>query len=96
MAIVDSKNGLEFVYSIPEKIASLFSESFRNEFRSDAIESFGDDPEEWIFFCGTVGWDNCFKRAAVKCGIKQVYDYYWTLEWYDRDLFDEQLLELMM
>lgn len=93
MPIVDSDNGLEVVYSIPDNIKYLLSENFINEFRLNIINRFGDDPEEWIYFCGTVNWDNCFKLAANQCGISQVYDYYWTLEWFDRDLFDEELLE---
>lgn len=90
-------------YKIPRSIIDDIPEEFYFAFASDLRTRFGDwifgeqDEIKNIFYVtGTVGWVDTFKDAAARLGLSWLAEYYDSLGWYDSDLFDDHLLDLLL
>jgi hypothetical protein len=94
-----------YKYDIPDKykqmITADFLQDFKNEFKKifqeqiqdQLVDSESDDGWAWATYI-TDGWNKCFETSAVKHGVKELYDYYSSLEWYDSDMFDSYLIDI--
>ena len=90
-------------YDIPgeikKKIPGEFYKHLHNEilciFGKDAFQNF-DKREEFSlsdFIIGTFGMDCAVKAACKKLGLGWLMDYYDSLDWYQSDQFDSEVIE---
>lgn len=89
-----------FEYTIPQEIKEKFTKEFIADFLNELVIIFDDKPinyiDETFAFTGTVGWDMAFMIACKKHGSSEVIEYYHDLEWYESDMFDDELISLML
>ena len=85
-------------YNIPKKIniPKAFWDALAGEITS--VFSLGvwvvkDGDCEADYIGGTTGLYFAIKMACWKLGLKDLFEYYDTLEWYDSDQFDEIAVE---
>lgn len=103
MPIVGHDKDVHVEYSIPTeidlKIPSYFYIALAGELCSilgpqifNKITDFDEDTEEefsyYDFDSGTSGWYAAFKTTCKKLDLQWLLNYYDTLKWYDRDIFD--------
>ena len=91
----------EEVYKIPDEIKTQFSEEFYKTFWDELIAVFGDKIKGVDAYCdlapliyyysSTDGWSGALKKTCEKLGLKDVWSYYTTLEWYDSERFDGEV-----
>jgi len=102
MPIVDDGNCVHFEYQIPENIRQLITYDFLKELRNQLIRineylSIDTFAEEGIpTNTGTGGWYAAFGKACIITNNKELFNYRKTLEWYDSDLFDGELAEMLI
>ncbi|MGL5329953.1 MAG: hypothetical protein ACRDD7_11840 [Peptostreptococcaceae bacterium] len=92
-------------YKIPSRISRLMTKEFLHIFKSKLDEVFQLEPDATAWSCyyhleSTGGWYDAFNYACdnhpsphLGVGIKRYYN---TLDWYDGDIFDDELAELMV
>lgn len=89
-----------FEYTMPQEIKEKFTKEFISDFLNELVIIFDDKPinyiDEAFAFTGTVGWDMAFMIACKKHELSEVVEYYHELEWYESDMFDDELVSLMM
>ncbi|KPV44087.1 hypothetical protein [Alicyclobacillus ferrooxydans] len=106
------RDDLTFEYEMPVEIKQCFTKEFMTDFREKAIEVFkqndirqGKTPYEyekstyyswWIHMEGTSGFHDAFKEICEKYDLDHVVNYYKQLPWYDADLFDSELGDLLV
>lgn len=102
MPIVGDKDGVHIECEIPENIKQIITYDFLKEFRNQLIRiheywSIDTFAEEGIpTNTGTGGWFAAFGKACIITNNKELFNYYKTLEWYDSDLFDSELAEMLI
>lgn len=105
MPIVYNNNEPIIEYHIPEdiiqRIPPEFYEAFLHQlqtvFKHDI--TYKDEETDWygFEFCeGTGGWYEALKTTCEQMNMKWLFDDYNKLEWYDSDLFDDQLSQLII
>lgn len=85
-----------FEYKIPQEIKAEFTKEFMAYFLARLAITFDLEESmlcsEYLFNLeGTYGWSKSFKGACQKYNLEYVFVYYDQLEWYDSDLFDDEL-----
>ncbi|WDL98867.1 hypothetical protein [Alicyclobacillus sp. ALC3] len=106
------RDDLTIEYEMPVEIKKCFTKEFMTDFREKVIEVFkqndirqGRPPYEyekstyyswWMQMEGTSGFHDAFKETCRKYGLNQVVDYRKQLPWYDADLFDSELGDLLV
>lgn len=90
-----------FEYKIPQEIKAEFTKEFMAYFLAVLAIVFDLDESmlcaEYLFNLeSTIGWSKSFKCACKKYNLEHVFVYYDQLEWYDSDLFDDELLSLLI
>ena len=90
-----------FEYKIPQEIKAEFTKEFMAYFLARLAIIFDLDESmlcsEYLFNLeSTNGWEKSFKCACQKYNLEYVFVYYDQLEWYDSDLFDDELLSLLI
>ena len=89
-------------YKIPEHIMTLITYDFLKEFRNqlfrihehyslDTFADFGIPTNT-----STGGWYAAFGKACLLTHKEELFDYWRSLAWYDSDIFDEELAEMMV
>lgn len=102
MPIVGRGDDVHIEYQIPENIKQTITYDFLKEFRNQLIRiheywSIDTFAEEGIpTNTGTGGWFTAFGKACIITNNKELFNYYRTLEWYDSDLFDSELAEMLI
>lgn len=89
-------------YTMPEDIKNLITDDFLKEFRNQlfriheyySLETFA---EEGIpMNTSTSGWFAAFGKACLLTNKEVLIDYWRTLPWYDSDIFDGELAEMLI
>lgn len=89
-------------YTMPEDIKNLITDDFLKEFRNQlfriheyySLETFA---EEGIpINTSTSGWFAAFGKACLLTNKEVLIDYWRTLPWYDSDIFDGELAEMLI
>lgn len=99
-------------YQMPEEIKNQFRKEFMSDFHKKVIQTFkqndirqGRVPSEyekftyydwWLYMEGTGGWYKSLKDTCDKHNLQNVIAYYDQLPWYDSDLFDSELGDLLV
>lgn len=102
MPIVGEENDIHFEYVIPENIKLLITHDFLKELRNQLIRiheywSIDTFAEEGISTnTGTGGWFAAFGKACILTNSDELFKYYRTLPWYDSDLFDGEITDLLI
>jgi len=103
MPIIGSGKNARFSYKIPNRIKALMSDQFLKDFKLELHKIFpiSDDATYWSDYshvATTFGWNQAFNKACEKHGSNGVglQRYYNKLPWYDSDLFDDEMLLIMV
>ena len=89
-------------YKIPGPIIDNIPKEFYFAFASNLRARFGpwifegqDEIKNAFYVTGSVGWMDTFKATAARLGLSWLVEYYDSLDWYDSDLFDDHLSDLL-
>ena len=86
-------------YKIPEEIKTRLNKEVMSGFLDNLKRIFKLDDnkanEELPYLISSVGWGMAFNNICRDYLLFDVSDYYLKLDWYDSDLFDDELLELL-
>lgn len=101
MPIVKDGDGVCVEYTIPKDIKNLITDDFLKELRNQlfrinsySLENFA---EEGIpMNTSTGGWYAAFGKACLLTHKEVLLDYWRTLSWYDSDVFDDELAEMLI
>lgn len=102
MPIVGEGSSVHVAYTIPENIKELITDEFLKEFRNQlfrihehySLETFADFGIPMN--TSTSGWFAAFGKACLLTHKEQLLDYWRTLPWYDSDIFDGELAEMLV
>lgn len=102
MSIIKDGDGVCIEYTIPKDIKELITDDFLEEFRNQlfriheyySLENFA---EEGISMnTSTGGWYAAFGKACLLTHKEVLLDYWRTLPWYDSDIFDGELADMLI
>jgi len=102
MPLVGEGSDVHIEYQIPENIKQLITYEFLKEFRNQlfrihenwSIDTFA---EEGIpMNTSTSGWYASLGKASIITKNEELFNYWRKLPWYDSDLFDEELAEMLI
>jgi len=102
MPIVEENDSVYVSYTIPEPIKKLITDEFLKEFRNQLFRiheyyHLGLFADEGIpMNTSTSGWFAAFGKACLLTNNEQLLDYWRTLPWYDSDIFDGELAEMLV
>ena len=102
MPIVTDGDGVGIAYAIPDNIKNLITDDFLKEFRNqlfrihehyslDTFADFGIPTNT-----STGGWYASFGKACLLTHKEELLDYWRTLPWYDSDIFDGELANMLV
>ena len=102
MPIVKDGDGVCIEYTIPKDIKDLITDDFLKEFRNQlfriheyySLETFAE--EGILMDTSTSGWFAAFGKACLLTHKEVLLDYWRTLPWYDSDIFDGKLAEMLV
>jgi hypothetical protein len=94
------ENG-NIAYSMPKEIKEQLTDSFLGTFVSEIHKIFGFSiqtfaNEEIWYQESTGGWYEAFANTCRKLNKEQLLLYYLELEWYDSDVFDGKLTDILI
>lgn len=100
MPIVINGDGVK--YTIPRDIKNLITDDFLKEFRNQlfriheyySLETFAEDGIPMN--TSTSGWFAAFGNACLLTNKEVLLDYWRTLPWYDSDIFDGELADMLI
>ena len=91
---------LEIKQKIPKYFYYAMGEELVNIFGTKVLipEDVNDEINEYTvygidFVTSTSGWHEAFKATCKKLDLQWLLDYHKTLEWYDSDLFDDEIAQ---
>jgi len=99
------RNSFKFDYKLPKRKKNLMTKEFLQTFKEELDNVFNKDnyPEVrnyWNFYFhmeGTCGFYEALKSACIKHNLtKAIYEYVCKMPYYDGDLFDDELVWLMV
>lgn len=102
MPIVEENGSVYVSYTIPESIKKLITDEFLKEFRNQLFRiheyyHLGLFADEGIpMNTSTSGWFAAFGKACLLTNNEQLLDYWRILPWYDSDIFDGELAEMLV
>ena len=71
-----------------------FLQTMKDELKKEFQDYSFDVYQEWEHVMFTSAWYYSFKTSAAKYGLKELNNYYSSLEWYDSDMFDGYLIDI--
>ncbi len=92
-------------YKIPDRILNDIPTYFYAAFAGELFSVFGpvifkkpdtDDDYGLFYVEGTAGWVTAFRSVASRLGLSWLNSYYDSLDWFDSDLFDDQIGDLLI
>ena len=102
MPIVGEKENVHVEYTMPFEIKSMIDRDFLISFRNELLRIFeywdlASFQDEGIpMNTSTSGWATAFSRACILHHKDELYKYWMSLEWYDSDIFDGILADMMV
>lgn len=102
MPIVGKSNDVYIEYTMPENIKDLITYDFLKEFRNQlfriheyySLETFSDFGIP--LNTSTAGWYAALGKTCLLTHKEEVFDYWRCLPWYDSDIFDGELAEMLI
>lgn len=102
MPIVGEGNDVHIEYTIPKDIKDLITYDFLKEFRNQlfrihehySLETFADFGIP--INTSTGGWYAALGKTCLLTHKERVFNYWRTLPWYDSDIFDGELAEMLV
>lgn len=102
MPLVGEGNDVHIEYTMPEHIKNLITDDFLKEFRNQlfrihnyySLDSYADHGISMN--TSTAGWFAAFGKACLVTHKEEVLDYWRTLPWYDSDIFDGELADMLV
>lgn len=102
MPIVGNGNNVHIEYTMPEQIKSTITDDFLKEFRNQlfrihkeySLDLFAD--QGIPMNTSTGGWAAAFGKTCLITHNEELLDYWRTLPWYDSDLFDDELADMLV
>lgn len=102
MPIVGEGNDVHIEYTMPENIKDLITYDFLKEFRNQlfrihehySLDTFADFGIPMN--TSTAGWFAAFGKACLLTNKEGLFDYWRGLPWYDSDIFDGELAEMLI
>lgn len=102
MPIIGEGNNVYIEYTIPENIRNLITDDFLKEFRNQlfrihehySLDTFADFGIPMN--TSTAGWYAAFGKACLLTNKEELFNYWRTLPWYDSDIFDCELAEMLV
>ena len=101
MPIVGNGDDVHIEYEIPKHIKELITLEFLKELRNQlfrihgySIDTFAED--SILFSPSTGGWCTSFSKACISTNSKELHNYWDSLEWYDSDIFDDELSNMLV
>lgn len=87
-------------YTIPDKIKKLMTYDFLKEFRNQLFTVFDLSLDTYADIIqgieSTAGWANALEDACHNTGTNDIWSYWDSLEWYDSDMFDWELSDMLI
>lgn len=102
MSIVKDGDGVCIEYKIPQDIKKLITDDFLKEFRNQlfriheyySLETFAEYGIPMN--TSTSGWFAALGKACLLTHREELFDYRRSLPWYDSDVFDSELAEMLI
>lgn len=102
MPIVGDENNVHIEHQIPENIKNIITYNFLKEFRNQliriheywSIDTFAENGIPTNI--GTSGWQAALGKACIITDNKELYNYWRKLPWYDSDIFDGMLVDMLI
>lgn len=88
--------GVNFL--IPDKYYDIQYDDDGNLIKyDDELYSYKDQIDFYLTnLGGTYGWNTAFKAACDQCGIMDIYDDYYKMDWVRSDIFDGYIADMMI
>ena len=89
-------------YRMPEGIKREFTKGMMSCFLEELIDIFDRIPntptyyDDIVYIESTAGWYEAFKKMCISYGLEDILSYYDHLEWYDSDMFDGEISDLLL
>ena len=87
-------------YTIPDEIKKLMTYDFLKEFRNQLFAIFDLSLDTYADIIqgieSTAGWANALEDACHNTGKDDIWSYWDSLEWYDSDMFDWELSDMLI
>lgn len=87
-------------YTIPDEIKKLMTYDFLKEFRNQLFIVFDLSLDTYADIIqgieSTAGWANALEDACHNTGKDDIWSYWDSLEWYDSDMFDWELSDMLI
>lgn len=99
-------------YKMPKGIKDQLTKAFISDFHEAVIETFKQNDRNqdrepfkyesytyyawWLHMEGTGGYCQSFRQTCEKHELSEVLTYYNQLQWYDSDLFDSEVGDLLV
>ena len=89
-------------YRMPEEIRREFTREMMSCFLEKLVDIFDYMPSKPTYYDYIVyvesnaGWYEAFKKMCISYGLEDILSYYDHLEWYDSDMFDGELSDLLL
>lgn len=102
MSIVGSGKNLRIEYQMPEDIKCFITDDFLREFRNQLFRLHEHYSLDLFAEYGipantsTNGWETAFGKACLMTHNEELYDYWRSLPWYDSDIFDGELADMLV
>lgn len=102
MPIIKENDSVWVEYTIPQKYKNMIDKVFLTEFRNQLfrmhehyyLDSFAD--EGIPMNTSTSGWFVAFGKTCLLYHKEELLDYWRTLSWYDSDIFDGELADMLV
>lgn len=88
---------IDILTKFTDKFWKIFANELNMVFGYDVFESHSkkDIDKNLCYIAGTAGWVKAFMKTCRAFGLNDVAEYYYTLEWYDSDAFDNEICSLL-
>ena len=104
MPIVGNGQDIYIEYHIPAEIKSRIPQYFYSAFAGELFSILGGaifDKDEsgfysLVYISGTTGWSEALKMTCRKLDMEWLLDYYDSLPWYDSDIFDGEIEDMVI
>lgn len=90
------KNFDDVISEIPDYFYPAFAGELVSVFGTDVLKHPEDEESPLFYIQGTSGWNQALRMACKKLGLSDLWNWYNKLEWYDSDIFDGELVELLI
>lgn len=88
-------------YYIPKKYKKMIDLNFLQYFQYELHLMFGLSLNDFrdtgpLSNQGTAGWHDCFVKTCINFNKNELLNYYESLDWYQSDLFDDELADMFI